>query len=555
MLANLFTKSIRDRWVGTTLGAVTAGLVLIGAMAAYREVDVSVYTDMPESIRSVMGIPDDADAATLAYDIGLGLLASLTLAGLGLSMGASTVAGEERDGTIGLLLANPRSRRRVLAAKTAAMVGLIGLGSLLVLAAAHLAPAVLDVDIGRANVDAAMAHLFANTLLWAAAATAIGAATGNRALASSATTGTMVGCYFLVGLLPLADSLTDAAKFLPWYWFDGHDPLDNGLAPGYLALQAGSTLVLLAVAWWRIEARDLRNHDRTGGAVAQLVDRARTNERLAALLERFSGRARLGSIGARTASEGQALVAITALVMFAVMGLLMGPMYVAIEDTLGDLTADLPENLLALVGAGELSTPEGWYEAETFGLMAPIALGLVAIAAGARGLAGEERERTMGLLLANPVSRRRVVVHKAAAVAVHALVVGAAIFAGVAGGSLLAGLGMSIPNIAAICLQATLLGVMFGTFALAVGAATGSTGTATVASIAVFGAGYLTNSLLSIADSLEGWAALSPFEWYLGGEPLRHGVEWTSVALFLAFTAIFVGAALVLFDRRDLRRS
>ena len=554
MLANLFTKSIRDRWLGTTLGAAIVGLVLIGAMAAYRQVDISIYTDLPESIRSVMGIPDDADSATLAYNIGLGLIAALTLAGLALSMGASTVAGEERDGTIGLLLANPRSRRRILAAKTAAMVGLAAGASLLVLGAAHFAPAVLDVAIGRTQIDATIIHLFANTLVWAAAATALGAVTGNRALASAATAGVMVGCYFLVGLLPLIDSLADVAKVLPWYWFDGHDPLNNGLAPGYLALQIGAVVVLTGLAWWGVEARDLRNRDCAAGAITQLMDRVRSNDRAACVLERFSGRARLGSIWARAATDGQGLVAVTALVMFGLMGLLMGPMYAAIEGTLADFSADLPENLLAMVGGGDLSTPEGWYRLESFGLMAPIALTLVAAAAGARALAGEERDRTMGVLLANPVSRRRVVLQKATAMWLQTLIVGAATFAGVAGGSILGGLGMSIPNIAAISLHATLLGMMFGALALAVGAATGDARTAIVATIALFGAAYLANSLLGIADSLEGWAALSPFEWYLGGEPLLNGVEWTSVALFGAFTAVLVAAAAALFDRRDLKR-
>ena len=153
-------------------------------------------------------------------------------------MGASAVAGEERDGTIGLLLANPRSRRQVLVSKTAAMVGLVVAGSALVLAAAHLAPVLLDVSVGASNINATIVHLFANTLLWGALAGAIGAATGNRATASAIAAGFMVANYFLVGLLPLLDSLSGAAKVLPWYWFDGHDPLNNACPSGTSARSA-----------------------------------------------------------------------------------------------------------------------------------------------------------------------------------------------------------------------------------------------------------------------------------------------------------------------------
>ena len=87
------------------------------------------------------------------------------------------------------------------------------------------------------------------------------------------------------------------------------------------------------------------------------------------------------------------------------------------------------------------------------------------------------------------------------------------------------------------------------------GAITGQTRIAIGATLGAFGMAYLVNSLLSIADSLDGWTALSPFEWYLGGEPLLNGIEWSSVALFVGFTALSVCAAVVAFDHRDLRKT
>ena len=56
MLANVFTKTIRDRWMAMFIGAVTIGLLLLAGMAAYRSIDLSIYQDMPAVFTSLMNI-------------------------------------------------------------------------------------------------------------------------------------------------------------------------------------------------------------------------------------------------------------------------------------------------------------------------------------------------------------------------------------------------------------------------------------------------------------------------------------------------------------------
>ncbi len=552
MLTNVFTKSIDDRWRGTLIGTVIIGLFLFAGLAAYSEIDTSVYTDLPESIRSLMNIPEGADVGALAFGVMYGLMGAMTLAGLALSMGASSIAGEERDGTIGLLLANPRSRARVLTSKVTAMVVIITLGSAVLFLAAAVAPDVIGVEMGSTSVFALVLHMWANALFFGFLAVAIGAWTGNRVLASGATAAVMVLSYVAVGLLPLVDAIASGVRAVPWYYFDGSQPLSNGVSIGHLAIQLGGAVLLSASAFVGVTRRDLR---RSSDGVRNLLDRLRENPRTARLFERLAGRSRVSRVFTKTASENQIVLILTATVMFSMMGLLMGPMYLSIEDSIGSLSEDLPQGLIDFVGGGDLSTPEGFYQIETFGLMAPIAVMFVTILMGSRALAGEERRRTMGLLLANPISRNRIVMEKAAAMAVHATIVGAAIFAGVAGGSLLAGLEMSIASIGATSLLVTLLGMMFGALALAISAATGSVRSATVGAIGAAGALYVSNSLLNVAASLKGWSRISPFHWYLGHDPLVNGMHWGYGALFLAFIVTLVAIAVWFFEHRDLRNS
>ncbi|MFH2073682.1 MAG: ABC transporter permease subunit, partial [Actinomycetota bacterium] len=141
MLANVTTKTILDRWKGMAIAAGGLALMLWFAMAAYRGIDTDFFTRMPEAWRALMNIPEDADFAVLAYSAMYSSWGTLTIASLALSMGSASIAGEERDGTIGLLLANPRSRMAVLLSKTAAMVLVVLAGILVLWGSAYLVPA------------------------------------------------------------------------------------------------------------------------------------------------------------------------------------------------------------------------------------------------------------------------------------------------------------------------------------------------------------------------------------------------------------------------------
>ncbi len=549
MLATVFTKATRDRWLGVAIGAGLLALWMLMAMAVYRDIDLSLYTNLPEAIRGVMGIPDGADVATLAYSVLFGFAGSLTLAGLAVSMGTGSIAGEERNGTLGLLLGNPKSRTYVLVSKAASMVLLTVLGSLVVWGAGLATPAILSVDIGNSHVGAFALHMMVNALFYGFLAMAVGAWTGNASLSSGISAGVMVISYFAVGLLPLVQGLEDLVKVFPWYYFDGSQPLVNGVSWGHMAVLVGGIVFFAAAALVGVNRRDLRNNV----SRVTVLDRLRANPTTQKIVERLAGSARVSRISIKTASDHQGLLIIVAYVMFLVMGLLLGPMYNAIDDVLADFSASMPDNLLAMFGGGDISTPEGWYQIETFSLMVPIAIIVVTVVIGARAVAGEEARRTMDLLLANPVSRAKIVLEKAAAMIVHAAVVGFATFAGVALGSVISGLGMDTGNIAAASLLGTLLGLVFGALSLVLSAATGRVRLAVYATIGVALTFYLVNSLLQLSERLAGWAKWSPNYYYLTSDPLVNGMHWGHAAVLAALVAGLILLAIPLFQRRDVR--
>ena len=80
MLANVFTKTSRDRWIGAAIAGGAISLWLLMGASIYRDIDLSIYTDMPEFMRNLMGIPEGADVGALAYSVILGFAGAVTLA-------------------------------------------------------------------------------------------------------------------------------------------------------------------------------------------------------------------------------------------------------------------------------------------------------------------------------------------------------------------------------------------------------------------------------------------------------------------------------------------
>ncbi len=549
MLANVFTKTIQDRWISAVVGGLSLGLLLWMGMAVYRDIDLGVYTSLPEAMRTLMGIPGDADVTTLAYGAIYSTYGALTLTGIAISVGASTIAGEERDGTIGLLLGNPRSRTQVLVAKAGSLIVITGLGGVLLLSGGYLVPAMLGVELGSTAVGALILHMVVCALFYGFLALALGSWTGNRAVASGATVAVMLLSFVAVGVLPLIERLAGAVEFFPWYYYDGSDPIINGVSGSHVAVLGAGIAVFAAIALVGVNRRDLRERSTR----ESLVDRLRENPTTRRLVDRLAGSARVSRIWVKLASEHQGVLLITAAAMFWMMGVMMGPLFAAIDTSLFEALDQFPESVMALIGSSDMSTPEGFYQAETFGLMAPIAVMVVTILVASRGIAGEERRRTMGLLLANPVRRSHVVLQATTTMVVYASVVGLATFAGVATGSLIAGLGMSIPNIAATSILATLVGLVFGALALAVGAGTGQSRLATYGSIGAALVLYVLNAFLPLAESTAPLAKWQPYHYYLSSDPLNNGMPWGHAALLLGLSMALIGAAVWLFERRDVR--
>ncbi len=250
-----------------------------------------------------------------------------------------------------------------------------------------------------------------------------------------------------------------------------------------------------------------------------------------------------------------------ALVWWALGLIGMAAMMIAVYPTVRDnpdlnrMVEDYPEVLKAFIAFGgdlDYVSGAGYLGSELFSFMVPLLLMIAAIGAGARAIAGEEERRTLDLLLANPISRRRLVVEKLGALAAEISFLGVVLWLSLLVGVEAVGMHISAGHLAAATTSAALLAVAYGAIALLVGAATGRRGVAIGVAGSAGVAAYLVSSLAALVDFLEPVSRTSPFYHYVASDPLREGLAPEHVTFLLALALVAAVLSVLAFERRDL---
>jgi len=226
-----------------------------------------------------------------------------------------------------------------------------------------------------------------------------------------------------------------------------------------------------------------------------------------------------------------------------------GALFPSLGSSLG--TIELPEGVGELLGSGDFASIAGWLDTEIASVYGPLVVAGSAIAAAAATIAGEEERRVLALVLAHPVSRTRLLLAKAAAIALLVAALGVACWLGLLIAVALAGGGIGAGKLAALALHLAFLALAFGALALALGGITGRRSVAAGGSAAIAVAMYLANGLAPVtADWIQ---YLTLFHYYEGNEPLRNGVDLGGLAVLAAVAAALLAAAAAGFRGRDLR--
>jgi ABC-2 type transport system permease protein len=211
-----------------------------------------------------------------------------------------------------------------------------------------------------------------------------------------------------------------------------------------------------------------------------------------------------------------------------------------------------PEAFREAFGLDAYASGPGYLNAELFSLVVPFVLIGVAVGAAAAATAGEEERGTADLLLSLPVSRARVLAAKTASMVSAVAVVALSGWAVLTVGCPWVDLDVDTGRLAGAFAMAALLALLFGALALVVGTVSGSRALALGAGVGLALAAFLLDALAPMADWLESWQQVSPFDWAFGNQPLLEGGDLGMALRLLAVTVVLVALAHLAFRRRDV---
>ena len=233
----------------------------------------------------------------------------------------------------------------------------------------------------------------------------------------------------------------------------------------------------------------------------------------------------------------------------------LGALYVALFPSMGALLDSYLQNAPTYLQGflGDLQGPVTigrWLDLELMNAIVPVALPFLAIAIGARAVAGNEERKTLDLLLSNPVPRWRLIVGAAVTMAISlagvllmtwllTLIAVAIVGVHLSPGQLAAGLAAMWP----FCL-------LFGTFSLLISTLARRAMLATVIPAAVLVAMYVIDSLAKATKTMEPAGAFSLFHHL--GRPLEGDFPWIAVLPMFAGACVLTAGATAAFARRDI---
>ena len=234
------------------------------------------------------------------------------------------------------------------------------------------------------------------------------------------------------------------------------------------------------------------------------------------------------------------------------MGLSMGPMWLALEETITEMMAQFPEDLMAIAGGADMATPAGWYTGEMYSIVVPFAVMFVAVSSAARAFGGEMENRTIGLVMSTPTRRTRLALDKVMAMIVHV-----ALASGLVGlltwiGIVISRIDIGVAHVFAISLMLALVSCAVGSLAMVVSIVTGRGVLAMLVGMLVAIVAYAWSSFVPLADAVADLAWLSPWHHYIATDPMGSGIDWASAAWLAILAILPLVASVYLFKRRDI---
>lgn len=234
----------RRAMYGYTLGMAAYALVIVALYPSFKnDTSLNKLTENGSTLAALLGAvgPLTTPPGWLNANLYANIVPLIVLL-LTIGYGASCLAGQDEDGTLGLITTLPISRRRIALAKAAAMVALtvpVSLATLLCV----LAGRGFELTVGTRGLAGVTLGVLLLGVDFGAIAMLVGAATGSRGTALGITSALAAAAYLVSSLAPVVGWLHPARFASPFFYAVGDGQVSHGLSPAWAGV-----LVAIAVA-------------------------------------------------------------------------------------------------------------------------------------------------------------------------------------------------------------------------------------------------------------------------------------------------------------------
>jgi len=259
MSGAIFKLALRLRMPAALSAAAGLIAVMVAVGALFPAVGHSIGAlHVPKGVSNLLG---GADYGTITgwFRSEIGSIYGPLLAGaLAITGASATLAGEEEDRILALVLSYPVKRSTLVAAKAAAIVVVVVIIALATWLGLIVGVTVAGGGISIWHMTALAVQLAFFGFATGALAVAVAAATGRRSLATGAAAAVAILSWLISSFAPLVGWLSWLKYLSLYYYYAGHDPLGHGIGIGGIAVLGAVSAVLAGFAMLAFERRDLR---------------------------------------------------------------------------------------------------------------------------------------------------------------------------------------------------------------------------------------------------------------------------------------------------------
>jgi ABC-2 type transport system permease protein len=260
MFNTIFTKTLYEKrwallWWSIAMFAFT--LLIVVSFPVFKDTFGQQFQDVPDSLKAVVGEASDYQRIEGYLEIQVFMQMVFLTFIFGIILFTGLIAGEESDGTLQTLLAQPVSRTRVYVEKLLAGAVLLGGVSVAMFLGVIIGNQLINESVNLGRLVQATFGQWLVAMVFGLFGYMAGAVTGRRGIA-----GALAGVFAFLAYLvtPLSEQvkLLKIPNYLsPFKYFNNSRILDQGLQFNNVAVLAGACVLFIVVGWFVFRKRDV----------------------------------------------------------------------------------------------------------------------------------------------------------------------------------------------------------------------------------------------------------------------------------------------------------